>query len=82
LDVECLRDHTPLAQCGGIVMPLMSHDFEFEHNVPNAWFGSEPGHLFWIFFLASINIQGSWSGEGNGVEAITGPVALYHALER
>jgi inositol phosphorylceramide mannosyltransferase catalytic subunit len=78
LDVECLRDHTPIAQCGGVVVPLMSNDFGFAHNVPNAWFGSAPNHPFWLYLLASINAQGS---KIDGAEAITGPAALYHALQ-
>jgi inositol phosphorylceramide mannosyltransferase catalytic subunit len=77
--VECLRDHTPLAQCGGVVVPLMSEDYDYEHNIPNAWFGSVPGHPFWISMLSNINIQRSIV---EGVEFITGPMQLFYSLER
>ncbi|KAL2913919.1 hypothetical protein HK105_206653 [Polyrhizophydium stewartii] len=76
LDVECLKPHEPIAQLGGIVMPLMSYDYNFEHNIPNAWMASAPGHPFWIYLLERMN---KMKLEG-GVEAATGPVVLYRAL--
>jgi len=37
LDVECLADHSPLARCGGVLLPLLGKDYRNPHNVPNAW---------------------------------------------
>jgi inositol phosphorylceramide mannosyltransferase catalytic subunit len=56
-------------------MPLMSKDYNFEHNIPNAWFGSVPGHPFWVKLLADI-----MQYNGEGIEWVTGPVKLYHSL--
>eukprot|EP00842_Homolaphlyctis_polyrhiza_P006674 jgi/Hompol1/7007/HPOL_003817-RA len=76
LDVECLKDHTPIARKGGVVVPLMSRDYKFEHNIPNPWMGSAPGHPFWIHMLKNIQSK----TEVDGVEALTGPVMLFQSL--
>ncbi|KAH6576873.1 hypothetical protein BASA60_004339 [Batrachochytrium salamandrivorans] len=76
LDVDCLKPHTPIANKGGIVLPLMSRDYTFEHNIPNSWLGSVPGHPFWIFLLNKIKDRPL----DQNIEASTGPIVLYHAL--
>ena len=77
LDVECLASHVPLAQCGGVLMPLMSDDYSGLHNVPNAWLASEPGHPFWLFVLTRI----LHDERPNSPEAVTGPVQLIKSLK-
>lgn len=81
LDVECLKPMDELTSCGGLIMPLMSDEYGFEHNVPNAWLASSPGHPFWIDMLKSIQAS-SKGGDAGSVESITGPVRLYHSLAR
>ncbi|KAJ1336525.1 hypothetical protein BSLG_007309 [Batrachochytrium salamandrivorans] len=76
LDMECLKPHTVIAQRGGLVAPLMSRDYSFEHNIPNAWMGSAPRHPFWIFLLNKIKDRPL----DNEIESATGPVVMYHAL--
>lgn len=80
LDIECLKSHEPLREKDAAVFGLMSGDLDFEHNIPNAWFGSPPGHPFWLHLLKKIN--GTFGREGEmGIEGLTGPVILYHALK-
>ncbi|EGF78422.1 hypothetical protein BATDEDRAFT_90632 [Batrachochytrium dendrobatidis JAM81] len=77
LDVECLQSHAPIASIGGVVVPLMSRDYTYEHNIPNPWLGSAPGHPFWIYLLEKIK-NATLSSQ---VEVSTGPVVLYKALK-
>lgn len=79
LDLEALKDHSGLANCGGLLVPLMSDDFNFVHNVPNAWIASVPNHPFWTFLLK--NIQSRFSHDTGGVEGLTGPIMLYDTLK-
>lgn len=79
LDMECLRSHDPLREKDAALFGLMSNDFGFEHNVPNAWFASPPRHPFWLHLLERINATVGHESE-YGVEALTGPVQLFHAL--
>lgn len=79
LDVEALRSHESLRPCGGILVPLMSTDYKFEHNVPNAWMGSVPGHPFWIHMLEKIKTD-LVSNSDAGAEALTGPAQEFNAL--
>lgn len=78
LDVECLADHEPLANCGGLIVPLLSNDYQFMHNIPNAWMASVPGHPFWTFLLVSILEDKRWHVFP---EASTGPIRLGEALQ-
>lgn len=54
------------------------------HTIPNAWMAATPGHPFFLLVLerlknelAAIKID----EYGESAEALTGPVALYHAIE-
>ncbi|XJO74375.1 hypothetical protein BDV3_005201 [Batrachochytrium dendrobatidis] len=77
LDLECLKSHTPIAKKGGVVVPLMSRDYNFVHNIPNPWMGSIPGHPFWLFLLKKIKDRPITTS----VELLTGPIVLYEALK-
>ncbi|KAJ3120092.1 hypothetical protein HK098_004891, partial [Nowakowskiella sp. JEL0407] len=60
-----------------LVLPLMSNDTKFIHNVPNAWMASKPGHSFWVWVLHKIQNTLKDPKNANLVEELTGPVALY-----
>ncbi|KAL0489084.1 inositol phosphoceramide mannosyltransferase [Acrasis kona] len=60
------------------IMGYMSDHFYYEHNVPNAWMISTPGHPFWLFCLSKM-IELEAKGV-NGAEYLTGPVMLYKAI--
>jgi hypothetical protein len=42
-----------MRECRGeeAVVAMMSEDVDFEHNIPNAWMASSPGHQFWPFLV-------------------------------
>jgi inositol phosphorylceramide mannosyltransferase catalytic subunit len=64
-------------------MPLMSDDYNFEHNIPNAWFGSVPGHPFWVHLLENMQREArtSMSNDNAEVESATGPIQLMNSLK-
>ncbi|EGF76953.1 hypothetical protein BATDEDRAFT_92119 [Batrachochytrium dendrobatidis JAM81] len=77
LDMECLKPHDLIARKGGVVVPLMSRDYAFHDNIPNAWMGSAPGHPFWLHLLRMIRdrpIDGR-------IESMSGPTIMYQALK-
>ncbi|XJO78458.1 hypothetical protein BDV3_002897 [Batrachochytrium dendrobatidis] len=76
LDVECIKNHRPLARWGGAIVPLMSDDYYFNNNIPNAWMASVPKHPFWMFLLKRI----ASSPLPSRVEAVAGPMALREGL--
>ncbi|KAI8892255.1 nucleotide-diphospho-sugar transferase [Globomyces pollinis-pini] len=83
LDVVCLRSHEPLVPIGGAIVPLMRNmpfegeGWKDEHDIPNAWMASEPGHPFWLYLLKHIN-----SKDNNGqTEALSGPIVEWYALQ-
>ena len=89
LDVECLASHIPLTQCGSVLLPLMGADFNFPHNVPNAWLASVPGHPFWVFVLKDIvkwweeeSLKGEQALKEAYVEAVAGPARVYQSAMR
>lgn len=79
LDVECLASLLPLNSCSGVLIPTMSSDFAFTHNVPNAWLASQPNHPFWIMLLKKI--QDESEALKDDVEALTGPHQLFKSLQ-
>jgi hypothetical protein len=97
LDTVCLRplDHlldSAVAAAGGAhvaVLAQMSADEGFEHNVPNAWMASTPGHPFWLFMAGVIErrthrgvVRRLWEVlRPPRAEYDTGPVILKQALD-
>lgn len=78
LDGECLESHHPLSLCGGVLLPLLSDEYNLLENIPNAWLASIPKHPFWIHMLNRIMEKNG--GLNEDVVGITGPIALYHAV--
>jgi inositol phosphorylceramide mannosyltransferase catalytic subunit len=72
------------------ILAMMSNDIYFEHNIPNAWMASSPGHPFWLFLVRVIQeryteillkqAQGDTTAS-IGVERLTGPIVLKEAYE-
>ncbi|KAJ2992387.1 hypothetical protein HDV02_003088 [Globomyces sp. JEL0801] len=84
LDVVCLQPHDPLVELGGAIVPLMRNlpfpeeSWKEEHDIPNAWMASSPGHPFWLYLLHHIN---NINNEG-GTEALSGPIVEYWVLHK
>jgi inositol phosphorylceramide mannosyltransferase catalytic subunit len=72
--VQDLENNQP----GRLLLGWMSTDYEFAHNLPNAWMASEPGHYFWIFMLNKI--MRTDPDANTKPEEIGGPVMLYDAV--
>ena len=84
--------HDGFLNCVGqkAILAMMSTDIYFEHNIPNAWMASSPGHPFWLFLVRIIQerylailmkeAQGDTSTDV-GVESLTGPVILKEAYD-
>jgi mannosyltransferase OCH1-like enzyme len=52
LDLEALKPQDALLAGRQAVLAWMGPpDPKFEHNIPNAWMASEPGHPFWVMML-------------------------------
>ncbi|KAJ3127056.1 hypothetical protein HK098_006853 [Nowakowskiella sp. JEL0407] len=74
-----------------LLLPLMTDHYHFEHNIPNAWMASRPGHSFWMHCLHLIAKRvADWKAESDmkvgkdgkpkySVEELTGPVVLFDA---
>ncbi len=76
LDMEALQPLEPLlahkrAALAWMGPPDVQHEYK-EHNIPNAWMASEPGHPFWLMVLMRIIQQ----PKDALAEEVTGPVAL------
>ena len=54
LDFVALKPFDELLGAKSVVLAEMSNDTAFEHNIPNAWMASTPGHPFWLFCLQEI----------------------------
>jgi len=87
LDTWCLRPVDTLLTAGpGIAyVAEMGPDLIYEHNIPNAWYASSPGHPFWLFFAERVveltqNVVDGRRG-WPGIEGIAGPVMLKAALD-
>ncbi|KAI9105571.1 nucleotide-diphospho-sugar transferase [Phlyctochytrium arcticum] len=96
LDVEVLR---PMDQLLAANMPsgavkgkpvawlgYMSEDYNFPHNIPNAWMASTPGHSLWMHMIHYI-MDKSAKHQGNhdelkSPEALTGPIALKTTVDK
>ncbi|KAJ3122765.1 hypothetical protein HK098_002492 [Nowakowskiella sp. JEL0407] len=68
-----------------IILPLLSSNLKFPHNIPNAWMASRPGHPFWILALDMIMGRSQrfpmWYLKWfKNVEWLTGPIALYDVV--
>ena len=78
LDTWCLKPMDEITDNESILLAYMSMDYDFPHNIPNAWMASVPGHPFHIFFVETM--ISSYSPDV-GPEMVTGPIALKRALE-
>ncbi|TPX59120.1 hypothetical protein SpCBS45565_g07823 [Spizellomyces sp. 'palustris'] len=89
LDMECLESMNKLIMTyapdhvanGSAVVLLghMSEDYEFEHNIPNAWMAGTPGHSFWMH-MANTILEAANQNATDNAEQTTGPVALKNTL--
>jgi hypothetical protein len=78
LDMESLKPIDPVLKGKDAVLGYMGEPDGFKHNIPNAWMASRPGHPFWLLVLKHIqNVD-----KQREVEAITGPIALKHCVEK
>jgi inositol phosphorylceramide mannosyltransferase catalytic subunit len=63
-----------------LLLPIMeTKDYSFEHNIPNAWMASRPGHPFWMHVINRI-----MSNDANHYypEGATGPIVLYKTYKQ
>ncbi|TPX32750.1 hypothetical protein SmJEL517_g04250 [Synchytrium microbalum] len=83
LDFECLRPLDPLLRLKHALLGYLSEDYEYEHNIPNAWMASQPNHEFWLF-AARLMMFNRYNPEidKNSAETMTGPVMLYTAYHK
>ncbi|KAI9095105.1 nucleotide-diphospho-sugar transferase [Phlyctochytrium arcticum] len=96
LDVEALRPmdelfwkHIPSDLKGDrpvALLGLMSRDYEFVQNIPNAWMASTPGHSLWMHVVHYIIDRYSRNMNNTEVlkipEEMTGPIALKMAFDK
>ena len=65
---------------GTAFLARMGNDYSKKHSIPNAWMASTPSHPFWLLPLnlvaAGTEPYGDWP------EAVTGPDALFHLVNR
>ncbi|CAD6591279.1 MAG: hypothetical protein ASARMPRED_005292 [Alectoria sarmentosa] len=65
---------------GTAFLARMGNDYSKKHSIPNAWMASTPSHPFWLLPLnlvaAGTKPYGDWP------EAVTGPDALFHLVNR
>jgi mannosyltransferase OCH1-like enzyme len=70
LDMEALKPQDPLLARRQVLLAWMGPpDAAFQHNIPNAWMASEPGHPLWLMMLFHIAQAGAcarWGGRGGG----------------
>ncbi|TPX35106.1 hypothetical protein SmJEL517_g02456 [Synchytrium microbalum] len=80
LDFECLRPLDSLLNEATALLGYLSDDWQYEHNIPNAWMASKPNHKFWEFTarLMQFNPHDPELNQSHA-EYMTGPVMLYHA---
>ena len=76
LDTFCLRPLDNLTALGSVLVAKMSADDNFEHNIPNAWMASIPGHPFWIYFLEIVKYSWTRGLYQGSPEGLTGPIML------
>ncbi|KAI8813742.1 nucleotide-diphospho-sugar transferase, partial [Cladochytrium replicatum] len=75
LDRGEVETHNATTTTLELLLPFMGFDFRSEHNVPNAWMASRPGHPFWIHCLMVVEARYRILN----VEKMTGPVLLIDA---
>lgn len=85
LDFESIRNLDDVLSGRQVVLALMT-DEDWDQKVPNAWLASTKGHPFWMFCMQQIiKAAGSCAATNTDrwdwLEATTGPVMLYHAVE-
>ena len=90
--VDALPQQSSTGGSTSAVLALMSDDIAFEHNIPNAWMASTPGHPFWLFVVGIIDHRHrqhqvsfyQWMAHvfrPLKAEYVTGPVVLKQAYD-
>ena len=77
LDVIPIKSHITLYKKYskfGVILGSISSDDNFEHNVPNAWMASKPGHDFWLMNL-NLATQRAYSYP-TSAEGVSGPILV------
>ncbi|CAL5222187.1 g4515 [Coccomyxa viridis] len=85
LDFESLRNLEDVLAGQQVVLAEMT-DEDWDQAIPNAWLASEKGHPFWLFCIQQIiKAAGSCAATNTDrwdwLEATTGPVMLFHAVQ-
>ena len=81
LDVIPIKNHDSIYKeynSYSVLLGSLSNDDDFEHNVPNAWMASKPGHDFWLLNL-NLATQRAYSYP-ESAEGVTGPVLVKDCL--
>ncbi|KAI9345621.1 nucleotide-diphospho-sugar transferase [Obelidium mucronatum] len=81
LDVACYKPLDKLLSSHELLLAEMwipddPTSWEYKHRIPNAFFGSKPGHSFWMYY-AHMMMQVS---KDEGTEELAGPVMLWNVL--
>jgi hypothetical protein len=80
LDKKLLSSLTPAnGSLPELLIPTMTANYKFKHNLPQAWLASRPGHPFWLHALAAIVKKSV--GDMKYVEGTSGPVLVYEAYK-
>ncbi|TPX42159.1 hypothetical protein SeMB42_g03749 [Synchytrium endobioticum] len=80
LDFECIRPMDSLLNVSTSLLGYLSDDYEYEHNIPNAWMASKPRHKFWEFTARLMQFNPYDPALNQSIaEYMTGPVMLYNA---
>ena len=90
LDTWPLKDVGNITEGNGVTLAKISYEEHFQHNIPNAWMASQPGHPFWklLILLIDANVTEAITTSGSTseadkeeVEKLTGPVILKKAVD-
>lgn len=80
LDFESLQALDPLTENASVLLAYMGKDHDFEHNIPNAFMASVPGHPFWWYCISKVMLSHIEDDRWDYIEATTGPAMLKEAL--
>jgi hypothetical protein len=80
--MEALKPLDQLLKPHKVAFGLMSDDYGFGHNIPNAFMASIPGHEFWLTLIKRIMDETVQDSKKQLTpEFHTGPVILKQALD-
>ena len=87
LDFQCLQPFTPIFDGKlQLVLGAMGTDSTHPHSIPNAMMASAPREIFWLGYLANMDL--AWSARRNEPdiaqrpEAVTGPIVLRSTVQQ